>query len=89
MRQLSCRISIGAKKGLLESKIQIYVRKEVATTYVLLRKRIDELGKNLVRDDSLSKLIRVVSETSKGKSGGLLDRGNIVQQEGSQKSHNT
>ena len=74
---------------MLESKIQIHVRKEVVTTYVLLRKRIDELGKNLVRDDSLSKLIRVVSETSEGKSGGLLDRGNIVQQEGSQKSHNT
>lgn len=36
-------------------------------TYVLLRERVDELRKDLVRDDSLSELIRVVGEAAKSE----------------------
>lgn len=36
---------------------------------VLLRERVDELGKDLVRDNSLGEFVRVVSETSKSKGG--------------------
>ena len=58
-------------------------------TYVLFRKRVDKLGENLVGDDSLGKLIGVVCETAEGQSGGLLDRGHVIEQKGSQESHNT
>ena len=58
-------------------------------TYVLLGEGVDELGKDLVGDDSLSEFVRVVGETAQGKSSRLLDRGHVVKKEGSQKSHNT
>ena len=41
---------------------QIRVEK---VTYVLLRKRVDELGEDLVGDDSFSELIRVIGKTTK------------------------
>ena len=58
-------------------------------TYVLLRKRVDELGKNLVGDDSLSELVGVVGETAESQSSRLLDGGHVVQKEGTEQSHNT
>ena len=38
-------------------------------TYVLLGEGVDELGQDLVGDNSLSKFIRVVGKTAEGKSG--------------------
>ena len=38
-------------------------------TYVLLREGVDELGKDLVGDNGLSKFVRVVGKTAEGKSG--------------------
>ena len=57
-------------------------------TYVLLREGVDKLWEDLVGDDSLSKLIRVVSESSKSKGSGLLDGWDVVEKQRSQKSHN-
>ena len=57
-------------------------------TYVLLGERVDKLGKDLVGHNSLSELVRVVGETAKGKSGGLLDGGHVVEKKGTEKSHN-
>ena len=57
-------------------------------TYVLFRKRVDELREDLVGHNSLSQLIRVVGETAESKSSGLLDRGNIIEEKGSQEGHN-
>ena len=54
----------------------------------MLRKRVDELREDLVGHNSLSQLIRVVSETAESKSSGLLDRGNIIEEKGSQEGHN-
>ena len=38
-------------------------------TYVLLGERVDELREDLVGDDGLSELIRVVGETAEGEGG--------------------
>ena len=57
-------------------------------TYVLLRKRVDELREDFVGDDSLSKLVRVVGEATESQSSGLLDGGHIIEEEWSQESHN-
>ena len=59
-----------------------------AITYVLLGERVDELRKDLVGDDGLGQLIRVVGKTAEGESSRLLDRWNVIQKQGSQKSHN-
>ena len=59
-----------------------------AITYVLLGERVDKLRKDLVGDDGLGQLIRVVGKTAEGESSGLLDRWNVIQKERSQKSHN-
>ena len=64
-------------------KIQIFV------TYVLLGKRVNKLRQDLVGDDGLSELVRVVGETAEGKGSRLLDGRHIVQEEGSQQSHHT
>ena len=48
--------------------MRILVKNE-EVTYVLLGKRVDELREDLVRDDSLGELVRVVGETSKSQSG--------------------
>ena len=37
-------------------------------TYVLFREGVDKLGKDLVGDNSLSELVRVVGETAKSQS---------------------
>ncbi len=58
-------------------------------TYVLLRKRINELRKDFVRNDGLSELIRVVCESTKGKSCRLLDAWNVIEEEWSEESHDT
>ena len=43
--------------------------KRISTsTYVLLGERVNKLREDLVRNDGLSKLIRVVSKAAKGKS---------------------
>ena len=60
----------------------------MAITYVLLRERVDELGKDLVGDDGLGQFIRVVGEAAKSESGRLLNRWDVIQKQRSQKSHN-
>ena len=57
-------------------------------TYVLLGERVDELREDLVGDDGLSKLVGVVGEATESQSSGLLDGGHIIEEEGSQESHN-
>ena len=57
-------------------------------TYVLLREGVDELGQDLVGDDGLSELIGVVGEAAEGKSGRLLDRWHIIEEQRSQEGHN-
>ena len=57
-------------------------------TYVLLGERVDQLRKDLIRDDGLGELVRVVGEATESQSSGLLDGGHIVEEEGSQESHN-
>ena len=64
-------------------KIQIFV------TYVLLRKRVNKLWKDFIRDDGLSELIRVVGESSEGQSSRLLDGRNVIKKKWSQQSHDT
>ena len=61
----------------------------MVNTYVLLRKRVDELRKDLVGDDGFSKFVRVVGKSAEGKSGGLLDGGNVIQKKRSEESHYT
>ena len=39
------------------------------STYILFGKRVNELRKNLVRDDCLGELIRVVGKTSESEGG--------------------
>ena len=41
--------------------------KDGERTYVLLREGVDQLGKDLVGHDGLSKLIGVVGESAKGE----------------------
>ena len=60
----------------------------LSSTYVLLGERVDKLGKDLVGDNSLSELVRVVGETSEGQSGGLLDGRDVVKEKRSEESHN-
>jgi hypothetical protein len=48
-------------------------------TYVLLGKRINELRKDFVRNDGLSELIRVVSESTEGKSSRLLNTWDVIE----------
>ena len=61
---------------------------EEAITYVLLGERVDELRKDLVGDDGLGQLIRVVGKTAEGESSRLLDRWNIIEEQRSQEGHN-
>ena len=58
-------------------------------TYVLLREGVDKLWEDLVGDNSLSQFVRVVGKSSKGKSGGLLDTWDVIEEEWSQEGHNT
>ena len=60
----------------------------VAKTYVLLGEGVDKLGQDLVADDGFGQLVGVVGETAEGQRGRLLDGGHIVQEKGSQESHN-
>ena len=54
----------------------------------MLRKRVDKLGKDLVGHNSLGELIRVVGQTTKGQSSGLLDRWHVIEKKWTEKSHN-
>jgi len=58
-------------------------------TYVLLTQGVDELRQDLVGHDGLSEFIRVVGKSTKGQGSRLLDAWDVVQQEWSQKGHNT
>ncbi len=58
-------------------------------TYVLLGEWVDQLRKNLIWDDGLGQLVRVVGKTAECECSWLLDAGNVIQQEGSQEGHNT
>ena len=62
---------------------------EFRETYVLLRERVNELGKDLVGDNGLSELIRVVGEAAESQSSRLLNGRHVVQKEGAEESHNT
>jgi len=64
--------SLGKVRGVLGNGSQD-VGSSLLVESVLLGKRVDELGKDLVGDDSFGKLIRVVGETAESKSSGLLD----------------
>jgi hypothetical protein len=55
----------------------------------LLGQRVHKLGKNLVGDNGLSKLIGVVGKTAKSESSGLLNWRNVIEEKGAEKSHNT
>ena len=57
-------------------------------TYVLLREGVDELWEDLVGDNSLGQLIRVVGKSSEGKSSGLLDAWHVIEEKWSQEGHN-
>ena len=56
---------------------------------VLLGKRVDELGRDLVSDDGLGKIIGIVGKATQGESSGLLDGGHIVEEEGAEQLHDT
>ena len=58
-------------------------------TYVLFRQRVDKLWEDLIGDDCFSELIRVVGETSKSESSGLLNGWDVVEKKWSEKSHYT
>ena len=49
-------------------------------TYVLLRKRVNKLWEDLIGDNSLSKLIRIVGQSTEGECGGLLDAWHVVKE---------
>ncbi len=52
-------------------------------------KRVHQLGKNLVGDNGLSELVRVVGKSAEGQRGRLLDAGHVVQKKWSEESHYT
>ena len=69
-------------------QIQEWTRWSARFTYVLLGERVDQLGEDLVGDNSLGQLIRVVGQTAEGQGSRLLDGRHVIEQKGSQESHN-
>lgn len=56
---------------------------------VLFGKRVDQLGKNLIGDNSLGELVGVVGKATKSESSRLLDRWYVVEEEWAEECHHT
>ena len=56
-------------------------------TYILFRERIDELRQHFIHDDRFRQCFTVIGQSTQRQGGGLLDRGNGVQQQRTQQRH--
>ena len=57
--------------------------------YVLFVEGVDKLGKDFVGHNFFSKVIRVTSKSSEGKSSALLDALYIIKEKRSQEGHHS
>jgi len=56
---------------------------------VLLGKGVHKLGEDFVGDNGFGELVRIVSQSAEGESSRLLDGRDVIQEEGSEESHDT